>query len=214
MAKLQVTNGVHIRLIWTVSGTPWAINVLGARNDGLVPINQATADSLGSAIKGAFSTAGGLNTHIGAVIALSKVGVRDLNQVSLPEYQDAGGPAAGTSVGKTLPFLVSFVVTLRTGQVGKEFRGRTYLFGYDEASSDGNSANADTVTDSVAFVNACKNAISAAGMQMAIIHRPLPQRQTASGETLPARPAGTVPITTVTTVDNQWDVQRRRKDNA
>lgn len=211
MAKFQVTNGVQIRLIWTVAGAPWAINVVGARNDGAVPVNQALADTLGAAIKASFAGATALNTHIGANIALGKVGVRDVHTVEQPEYQDAGAASAGTSVGKTLPFQTAFVVTLRTALVGKQNRGRIYLFGFDETSSDGNSANADTVTDSVAFVNGIKNAISASGMQMAILHRALPARQTESGETLPARVSGTVPVTTVVAVDSLWDVQRRRK---
>ncbi len=214
MAKLQVTNGVHIRLIWTVGGTPWAINVLGARNDGLVPINQATADTLGAAIKSAFGATGGLAAHIGANIALSKVGIRDLNTVSLPEYVDGGAAVPGTSAAKTLPFLIALVVTWRTGQVGKDFRGRTYLFGFDETSSDGNTANADTTTDALAFANGIKSAVSASGMQLALIHRALPQRTDSSGQTLPARPSGTVPITVPEMKDSLWDVQRRRKDAA
>lgn len=211
MAKLQVTNGVAIRLIWAVGGSPWAINVLGARNDGAVTVNQALADSLGAGIKAAFSAATALNTHIGANVSLQKVGVRNLHIVEQKEYLDAGAAAPGTSVGKTLPWTIAFCVTLRTAEVGKANRGRVYLFGFDESSSDGNSANADTTADSVAFVNGCKNAISAAGMQMAILHRALPQRETEAGETLPARVSGTVPVTTVEVVDSIWDVQRRRK---
>lgn len=212
MPKLQVPNGVQIRLLWSIGGTPWAVNVLGARNDAQVAVTQAMADSLGTAIKGAFGTTGGIGSHIGATTTLEKVGVRNVNVVSQPEFLDAGAAVPGTSAVKTLPPQVALVITFRTALVGPDNRGRMYLGGFDEASSDGATANADTVTDALAFGNAIKNAINGVGLVHAILQRALPQRTDANGNVLPPRPANTVPITVVQMRDARWDTQRRRNN--
>jgi hypothetical protein len=74
---LQIPNAAQVTLLWSVSGN-LAENVLGASHTGSVVFNQALAESLGAAVKAAFTS--NLSSRMTANSTLARVGVRSLAQ--------------------------------------------------------------------------------------------------------------------------------------
>lgn len=201
MAQLIVPNAAQMRLIWALGGQLYALNVLGVVNSGSVAITQALANTLGTAIKAAFTSSG----HGGEVndqVTLANVGIRDIRTANTAEFLDTGGAVAGTAPTGLLPPGVAFVVTLRTALAGRSFRGRVYLCGYDEGQNSAAGVNAG-VSTSVAFVVAIQSALVASSLNLGVIHRPT--------EAPLAPTAGFItPVTSIVARDNVWDSQRRR----
>lgn len=170
---LVVPQGMLIRLVWSVGGSPTAVNVVGARTSVGALVNQGMADAVSGMWKTAF-TSSTLAAHISTQVTLATVSVRSIATASQPEFVGAGAPVAGTAVGNLLPPQVALCVTLRTALAGRSYRGRFYQFGFPvgETTADG-GASAAAVSASVAFINAAKDAMSGASVPMAIISRKL-----------------------------------------
>jgi hypothetical protein len=195
MPPLVIANGMLVRLIWTRSGSAYAINVVGALNASAVAVNQALADSLGSAVKSAF-TSSGFAARVSSTVSLSQVGIRNIAQANQAEFLDAGAAVPGTAAGAILPPQIALVLTLRTALAGASFRGRVYLPGWTEDSNNTSGA-CDSAPGGNArdFVIAIASALTAAGLQMAVLSR--------------SRLVGT-PITSVVLRDFAWDTVRKR----
>lgn len=205
MPSLVVPQGGLLRLIWTFSGAPYAVNVFGVRNATGAGITQAAANSLGAAVKTAM-TSTGYHGWISNLVALQTVGLRNINTANQVEFLDTGAAVVGTDVSNALPPQVALCVTLRTALAGRSFRGRTFLPGFAEATSDVNGrANSATGDAALAFVQAIMAACSAASLPMAIISRPRP----AEG-TVPAYAGNVTNVTAAVVRDLVWDTQRRR----
>lgn len=171
MPSLVVPNTVLVRLIWSQGGVPSAVNVLGGLVAGGLVVNQALANTVGSAIKAALTTSG-LGAQLGTTIALANVGIRDIRGANLAEYTDTGAAVAGTGAGDILPPNVAACCTLRTGFAGKSFRGRVYFFGFTEASSGSLGTAISAVPTAVeAFVAAAGTAMGASGITHAVVSR-------------------------------------------
>lgn len=195
MPPLVIPNAVLVRLIWTNGGTPYAVNVLGARNPGAVSITQALTNTVGSAIKGAVASSG-LADELSNVVALANVGMRNIAIANQPEFLDAAVPAGGVAAVALLPPQVSLCVTLRTALAGRSFRGRVFLPGFTEDSNDtGGSASADARTAGVAFITAVQDALDGSGLNLAVLSRTVP---TATD------------VSAILVRDAVWDTQRRR----
>lgn len=165
-----VANAAYLRLFWALANQG-AINTIGASHTGGVTFNQALADQLGVAIKGAFTTH--LGAHANANMVLVRVGIRSLSAANLQEWRDTGAAAAGAAVGDSLPVQTALCITGRTDQAGKSFRSRTYLGGFMEADSDVNGrATVALVNSCLAFMQAVRDALTAGGLTMAVISRP------------------------------------------
>lgn len=201
MAQLIVPGAAQMRLIWSVGGALYALNVMGVVNAGGIAITQALANTIGTAIKSALTSSG----HVAFVhtsVALANVGLRDIRSANTAEFIDTGGAVAGTAGGDILPLQIAFCTTLRTAQAGRSFRGRVYLPGFGEGSNTVAGASSQTAS-MVAFITAIKAALVANALDLGVIHRPTeaPQPVTAGF------------ITTVTSIvarDAVWDTQRRR----
>ena len=167
---LQIPNAAQVTLLWSVSGN-LAENVLGASHTGGVVFNQALAESLGAAIKAAFTS--NLSSRMTANSTLARVGVRSLSSPNLPMFRDTGATVTGVAVGDALPPYVAECITLRTSRSGKSYRGRTYLSGWAESENDPNGRqSAASATAGVAFVQAISAAMTAAGLTLAVLSRP------------------------------------------
>lgn len=201
MAQLIVPNAAQMRLIWSLSGALYALNVLGVVNAGSVAITQALANTLGTAIKAAFASTSH-NQAINDAVSLVNVGIRDIRSAGLPEFLDTGGAVAGVATGDVLPPQVAMVVTLRTAFVGQSFRGRVYTCGYDEAVNSPVGISTAVVT-AANFVAALKTALVNNSLDLGVISRP---------RTDPANPSPgfITPVTSVVVRDAVWDTQRRR----
>jgi len=218
---LQIPQGAQLRLLWAINNN-LAINVIGLVITGNPVINQAMAETLGSAIKGAFTT--NLAPRIAANCNLVRVGIRDLRSPNLPEFRDTGALVPGTGTGDPMPASTCAVVTLRTAGSGKSFRGRIYFSGFTETeNTSAGVASAAVGTSMVAFVNAIDTAVTSPGFRLAVLTRPqddivITETTTHSDGTTVARRlshqiAKSGVARQVTTVENRnatWETQRRR----
>lgn len=195
MAQLVVPSAVLIRLIWAVSGTPFAVNVLGARKSGASTIDQTLTNTIGTAIKGSF-TAGTLDTRLNSVVSLATVAIRDISAPNLPEFRDSGGAAASTGSAGLLPPQVALCATLRTAKAGKNYRGRYYQGGWDQSQNTATgTAAAAASTDLLAFLTAVQGNLTASGLTLAIVSRTLAQ---------------VTDVTGIQVRDSVWDTIRKR----
>ena len=220
MPPVVVTGAALVTLYWT-KGVSGFVNVLGASKSGGTTINQALADTLATNIRTQFTNQ--IATHISPTVTLQTVGIRDISSANLAEYRGAGVGVAGTGTGDPLPLQNAVCVTIRTGRAGQSFRGRVYLAGWTEAANDTGGSIATTVgTAAVAFVTACFNAMTTAGLPAGIVSRPSERvtvvtttfhsdgTQSVDTEVREARTGQVTPVTTAVLRNSIWDTQRRR----
>jgi len=157
LPQLVVANAGQLRLIWSVGGQLYALNVMGVVNAGSVAITQGLTNTIGTAIKAAMTSTGFVG-QLHTTVSLSNIGLRDVRSPNQPEYIDTGAAVPGTGTGDILPLQIAFCITLRTAFAGQSFRGRVYLPGFNE----GFNAVTGTVASSggaVNFVTAIKAAL-------------------------------------------------------
>lgn len=210
MAVFVVPDGLQVKLRWDCGGVA-ILNVMGARGSLTTPVTQAKADTLSSSIKSSF-TSSGLAACMPPSVSLQSVGVRDVNTANMAEFIGVGASVPGTApTPQLLPRNNAIVITLRTARAGRSYRGRVYLSGLDEAkNSAGAGIDATAETAAIAFINAVKSALTAAGWTMAILSPALPERPSKPGGTLPAKPAFATDVTSVLSRSVAWGSQRRR----
>jgi len=195
MAPLVVPQAVLVRLIWTLAGSAYAINVLGARKSGAAAIDQAFANTLGAAIKGHANTTA-LLTSLSNQVALANIGVRDISGPNLPEFRDSAAAVPGSAATALLPLQIAYCVTLRTAKAGKNYRGRTYIPGWTVTNvTTGGQTTAGVPTTSAAFLTGIKTVMTANGLTLAIVSRTL---------------LTTEPVTLEQGRDTIWDTIRKR----
>lgn len=201
MASLIVPGAAQMRVIWSLSGQLYALNVMGVVNAGGIAITQALANTIGTAVKAALtSSTHGVSVH--STVALANIGIRDIRTANQPEFIDTGGATAGTGTGDILPLQVALCITLRTAFSGARFRGRVYLPGWNE-TANGVTGVVTSTANAVAFVTAIKSALVSSSLDLGVIHRPT--------EAPLAPTAGFItPVTSIVARDAVWDTQRRR----
>jgi hypothetical protein len=199
------------------------MNVYGARINAGIPINQALADTIGSAIKAQWSAT--MAPHCPAGTQLVKVGVRDVRAPQLPEFLDSGALVSGTALGDSLPAGVAACVTMRTAGAGKSFRGRSYLGGFSEAENTATGLTSTVInTACLNFLGAIQSALSTNGLILSVMSRPAERVQivtttfhadgTTSVKTVnhPARVGRVSDVTSFQVRNSRWQSQRRRMD--
>lgn len=200
MAQLVVPNAAQMRLIWSLGGQLYALNVMGVVANA-VPITQALTNTIGTAVKSGLTSsalAGALHPNV----ALANIGLRDIRSANTAEFLDSGAAVVGTGTGDALPPQTALVVTLRTASAGRRFRGRVYLPGFCEAVNLTNGVFS-ALASPVNFITAIKSALTTSGMDLGVLSRPNPD----------ATPPNAGFITVVTSMvlrDSVWDTQRRR----
>lgn len=199
MAQLIVPNAAQLRILWANGGQLYAVNVLGVVANA-VAITQALTNTIGAAIKTAF-TSSGYAGSCSTVITLANVGLRDVRTGNAPEFIDSGAAVAGTPGTQPLPPQVALCVTLRTALAGQSFRGRVYLPGYDESVNVGGALTGSG--GAVSFVSGIQSALQANGLNLGVLSRPAP-------DAVPPRAGFITPVTAVILRDAVWDTQRRR----
>lgn len=217
---LVVPGAGLMRLIWLLNGTTQAMNVLGL-GSGSGTYDQSSANALDTAIKASFSATIAASMH--PTTTLQAVGIRSIGAPNQAEFVGSGAAVPATGTGDRLPPSVSFVVTLRTALAGSRNRGRCFLPGFTEAVNDPDGSAATTVaTNAVAFVQAIRDALSARGMQLAVISRPAYATTRTITSTVPggegetetkttaARPGAFNPVIALQARNDVWDSQRRR----
>lgn len=201
MAALVVANAAQMRVIWSLSGQLYALNVYGVVNAGSIAITQALTNTIGAAIKTGF-TSSGHNAQISTSVALASVGLRDIRSANTAEFIDSGAAVAGAAAGDLLPPQTALCITLRTAFAGRSFRGRSYLPGYTEASSTSLGVATGSTTG-VAFVTMLKSVLVANALDLGVLSRPAP-------DAIPPRAGFINTVTSIVARDLVWDTQRRR----
>ena len=219
---LVVALAVQVRLLGVVGGQTY-VNVLHARKRTAFSIDQTITNTLGAAIKSAWTTnIAGLSNNS---CNLARVGLRDLSSANQNEFLDAGAGVVGTGVANLLPPGTALCVTLKTNQSGKSHRGRVYLAGFNEDQNDnGGGTVAAANTAGVAFISAVNSAMAASNMDLCILSRPSYAYVTTKTWTLPtgtqvdtigrgtARPGETQLVTVIQSRTALWESQRRRQN--
>lgn len=201
MVQLIVPGAAQMRVIWSVGGQLYALNVMGVVNAGGIAITQALTNTIGTAIKAAFTSTAFVG-QIHPSVALANIGLRDIRSANQTEYIDTGGAVAGSGTGDLLPPQTAFCITLRTAFSGRSFRGRTYLPGFSEVfnSATGTVASAG---GAIAFVSAIKSSLVTSSLDLGVISRPAP-------DATPPRSGFITVVTSIVARDLVWDTQRRR----
>jgi len=195
MPALVVPGAALVRLIWTISDIPFAVNVLGTRVAGTPTFDQSFANTVGASIKGSLNGSGML-PQLGPTVALANVGVRDIRTPSNAEFIDGGAAVPGSAAAGLLPPQVAAVVTLRTARAGKSFRGRVYLPGFAAVANDATGHIVPAVnTAATAFLESIRTSLPATGLTLCIVSR---------------KNLSTEVVTLAMTRDTQWDTIRGR----
>lgn len=192
-----ITGTYEIRIVWALSGTDWALNVLHAQLPGGESVNAGLAAAWATDLN-ALHDSSGLAALQPATISIDRVGVRDLRTANQPLHE-ADVSSAGTGAGDLLVRAASIVVTMRTNLAGRSFRGRSYVPGFNEAQNgaDGTIAPAASAA-AAAWIAGIRTAATARGHTLAVASVKL---------------GISTPVTSQLVRDNVWDVQRRRGYN-
>lgn len=206
----HLSNGVQVRLVWSLPGGRTAYNVLHGTVAGGFIASAAISEAIFTAIKGAAGWTS-WKANVNSTYALAGVDLRDLRSPNLPIVASTSAASAGTGAGVALPPGDALCVTLRTGFAGRSYRGRVYLPGLDStALAAGGVAAAGTVTNASAFVTAVQTALTASSITLAIGQFQRDAYDGPNGVHHDARGDNTVTVTSIVTRNNVIDHQRRR----
>lgn len=223
-ASSTIPNTVQVRLLFAY-GVDGGVNVLHAIAQAGFVVNQAAANTLGSAIKAAFTANMAASCHTST--QLVRVGLRDRRTPNAPEFLDTGGAVSGTeATTDAMPHQIALCITLRTGLSGKSFRGRVYLGGFSELGSGATgTANAGPVTSCTNFITAIQTAMTGQGLTLAVASRGADaavatlttthQDGSTTTETLYRirdKAAQSNAVTIIQSRNNAWETQRRRNN--
>jgi hypothetical protein len=205
-----VPSCAEITIAWDLAGGKTGHNVLHGRYTGAFAGTVAQANTIIAALV-AGSPATNLASHLAPPAALVRVSIRDVNSANQALITSTGPGLVGTGTGNALPNEVALVITEHTALAGRANRGRMYIPGWSTAAvAADNTALAAVITDLQAWANIVQNALNAAGYQL-VIGQPARNAYIGStGTSHPARPAGSVPVTSLFVRDNHFDSQRRR----
>lgn len=201
----------QIVLNWTLTDGKQGHNVLYGRYAGAFAGSVAQANSIHTALTTGTAATNFLSA-LSVGTALASVSIRDVNIIDQPLIQSTNPAAPGTASGQSLPNEVACVITLRTASVGRANRGRIYIPGFGTGSlAVGDTIAAATVTFVQAWANTIIGALSPSGYTLVIGHKArAAYTSPITGRSFPARPDGSITVTSLPVRDNHWDSQRRR----
>jgi hypothetical protein len=211
--NLPASGIVQMRLTWTLSGAPHALNILHFQNTGTPPYSQPRATAASAAIKALAGTSL-LMAQLHPTIALHAVDFRDMTALSNPWLLGGGTPVAGTGTGNPLPAATSFCISIATGLRGRSYNGRIFFTGYTVAAMDPAGGITGTAANGTAgFADTMRINLATATHQllMGVLSRWTTPPDAPPNTPPTERPDPLfVPATIATYRDLRWDVQRRR----
>lgn len=207
--KVQCAQTAEISLLWDADGRQFK-NVLHAQYTGVFTGSAAQATTLFTAFKTAMTSSAWVS-HISTTCSLIGVTIKDLNIVSQPEIKSSGTAQPGTNATPPLALSNALVVSLRTKNAGREWRGRTYLGGLgSDVLISSTQCSGPAGVAAVAFMTAVRGALATNQYTEAILQRALDAGQDIHGNPLPARTAHAEPVTAEDIANPRIDSQRRR----
>lgn len=217
---LVVTNAAQVRLGYDNQGEI-AYNVLNFEMATPLVVNGGLADSVGTAIKAAFTA--NWAPHCSSPVRLVRVGIRDLRTPNNPEYLDNQAAVVGSAPADQAPRASAVCVTLRTAGAGKSFRGRVYLPGVANSQTLNGSQTTAVALAAAAFINDIATRLQPLGLFLAVMSRPsddivVREITTRGGDVLQdrvlshttAKTGGLSRVTLVESRNTRWEYQRRR----
>jgi hypothetical protein len=196
--QIVIPNAVEVDLLWNIVPTKQVKNVLHGQVAGGFTATAAVAQAIYAAIiaSGQWTS---YKAFVNAGCQFAGVAIRDLRTAGMPLVQSTGAATPGTGAGLALPPGVSAVITLRTANAGRNFRGRAYLPGLDSTSLNANTGNFSAAFQTAAqnFMTEVETALTASNITHAIAN---PARQQYTGKknaVHPARAAAIVPVTSL-----------------
>jgi hypothetical protein len=206
---VQCAQTAEIAILWSDSGRQFK-NVLHAQYTGIFTGSAAQATTLFSAFKTAMTSSAWVS-HVHTGCSMTGVTIKDLNIVSQPELKSSGAAQPGTNATTPLSLSSAMVVSLRTKNAGRQWRGRVYLGGLGSDTLLSATQVVDTVgTSGVSFMTAVRNALASNQYTEAILQRALLAGSDIHGNPLPARTAHAEPVTSEDIANPRIDSQRRR----
>lgn len=197
MPSLVVPNTVQVELIWQISNVDSAVNVLHY----IVPSGFVVDSDSVAGLSGSVAAAFGAGTpsyraNCAAAWKLSRVTLRDVRVANQAKLESPVN-LAGTGSSDLLPAQVAACVTLRTALAGPSYRGRTYLSGWAEGTSDVvGRMNAGVVNSCLNFMGAMNSHnVTSSLMVLGVLSR---------------KNLSIQPVTSRLVRDLIWDTQRRR----
>jgi len=118
-------------------------------------------------------------------------------------------PVPGEITGNSLPGNVAFVVSFRTEQRGRSFRGRNYVVGIPASVQLGNQISEEEAADLVAAYNELIGIAAAGALVWSVVSR-YSGIDPVTGKPIPRVAGIATPITAVLAVDTNLDSQRNR----
>lgn len=213
----------HFRTITTfsniASGNPWSVTIDYDRTLETGDLSaENVADSLlvqwGLFVTTPIAPSGSIASTINSLVDLDSIRVYDLDPDPGPDAELTPGTAFGTSTFSNLPPDLAICVSKRTAGRGRRARGRIYLGGFNITASDANGFIAPGLQAAIAggMNDHMREFEPAIGdrLTMVVIS------QFARGPVMPPLlpPGPILPATSFQvsslTVDNHFDVQRRR----
>lgn len=169
---------------------------------GSAGVTPTLATTLGNNLIGWWNT--NMKTRTAADMTLREVYITDMsNATSFTVSITTGLPSAGTDAGESLPSNVALCVSFRTANRGRSGRGRNYVMGMTEAQTVGSFFG----TTYVNAVVAAYQTLAGAGTFTPGLQWVVASFQNGGAD----RPTALLqPVTTVLSVHNGVDSQRRR----
>lgn len=193
MPSQYLANSLEVVISGTQGGREWA-NVYRLRNDTGGALDSALANLIGIEFVDFYDD--NLNRKAADWYATRMV-ARNMAAAGGASFEIPlsiqGTAASGDSL---LPPQVAACVTWRTAQAGRRFRGRTYLCGFAEnANGTGGYMNSAVAAELEVSATALINALEAINTPLVVFSSIVPQHTDVESAT----------------VNDQWDIQRRRK---
>jgi len=207
-----VPNCVQVRMNWNLPNGKVVHNVLHGRVAGGFTATSVVAQAVYAALIASASCTA-YKPYVNAASSLAGIDLRDMRTLNQPTLPSTGGSTAGTGVAVSLPPAAAICVTLKTALAGQSNRGRVYLPGIDSAAdvSATGAILAAANTAALNFITALQTAMAASGLTLCIQNPPrIAYTGAKTGTVHPARIAGTVDVTSISTRSTTFRSQRRR----
>lgn len=210
---IVVPNAVQVNIQFTLPNGKIVQNILHGQVAAGFAATAAIAEAVRASIAGSAAWTSWA-AFLNSATTFSAVAIKDLRSAGLPLVFSTGAAVAGTAAAGTnaLPADTSVAITLRTAQAGRSKRGRVFLPGLSNLGIATTGAMLATAqTAAVNLVTQFQTSMSASGITLSLIN---PARQAYTGRAgaaIPARAAGVVNVTSITSRSTTLRTQRRRR---
>lgn len=206
-----IPNAIEVDLVWNLASGKQVKNVLHGQVAGGFAATAAVAQAVYAAIIASAAWTA-YKPFVNLNGSFAAVNLRDLRTPNMPVVTSTGGATAGTGAASALPPGVALVISQRTAQAGRGFRGRCYLPALDSVclTAATGAASAAANTAAANFITAVSTALTASAITLSIA-QPARQAYTGrKGRAIGARAAGIVNVTSIVARLTALTSQRRR----